>query len=401
MEIVIAGKNSIAVNVLEHLISLDNIEVSVILNRNENFKNGFQKSLGFYAKLWNIPILKLEDVYDDKSLLFLSLEFDRIIRPYKFKSENLYNIHFSLLPKYKGMYTSALPILHGECTTGVTLHLIDAGIDTGDILDQLEFPLLKSDTARSLYEKYILHGTSIVLKNLNNIFQNNVELTVQDNFGSTYFDRKTIDYANLRINYNKTAYQIDRQLKAFTFREYQLPKFKEQEIFDSFLTDIKSSQKPGIVVSEDEYKVQVATIDYDIILFKDFYKRMWQACRINDYLELLNILENCEVDIELRNVHGWNALIIAVYNNSIECVDLLIDYGADINACNYNGTTVLMYAKSKAIHTRDNRVIKKLLEGGVDLHKKDIFQKNVLDWVKDEDAELYLLLDEWSVTSRL
>lgn len=399
MKIVIAGKNSIAVNVLEHLNTLDHIEVSVILNRNENFKNGFQKSLGFYAKLWNIPILTLEDVYDEESLLFLSLEFDRIIKPEKFKSKKLFNIHFSLLPKYKGMYTSSLPILNGESTTGVTLHSIDAGIDTGDILDQFEFPISILDTARSLYEKYILHGTSIVLENLQSIIQNKIELKPQDQHSSTYYGRHAINYAELHINYKLTAYQIDRQLKAFTFREYQLPKFENEEIFNSVITNVRSNQKPGSIVSEDEYEIQVATIDYDIILFKDIYKKLWEACRTNDYDVLKDIFENSELDIELHNENGWNALIIAVYNNSIECVNLLIDYGANINASNYNGTTVLMYAKSSAIITHDHRVLNTLLKGAIDIHKKDVYDKSVLDWLKDEDTELYSLLKEWSAAS--
>lgn len=399
MKIVIAGKNSIAVNVLEHVNTLDHIEVSVILNRNENFKNGFQKSLGFYAKLWNIPILTLEDVYDEESLLFLSLEFDRIIKPEKFKSKKLYNIHFSLLPKYKGMYTSSLPILNGDSTTGVTLHSIDAGIDTGDILDRFEFPISFLDNARTLYEKYILHGTSIVLENLQRIIQNKIELKPQDQHSSTYFGRDTINYAELNINYKLTAYQIDRQLKAFTFREYQLPKFENEEIYNSIITNVRSNQKPGSIVSEDEYEIQLATIDYDIILFKDIYKKLWEACRNNDYDVLKDIFENCELDIELRNENGWNALIIAVYNNSIECVNLLIDYGANINASNYNGTTVLMYAKSSAILTHDHRVLNTLLTLPIDIHKKDVYDKSILDWLKDEDTELYSLLKEWSAAS--
>ena len=43
------------------------------------------------------------------------------------------------------MYTSCLPILFNEKESGVTLHKIDRGIDTGDIIDQITFPILSSD----------------------------------------------------------------------------------------------------------------------------------------------------------------------------------------------------------------------------------------------------------------
>ena len=75
-------------------------------------------------------------------IFFISLEFDKIINTSLFKTTNLFNIHFSLLPRYKGMYTSILPILNGDKISGVTLHKIDRGIDTGDIIDKCSFRLI-------------------------------------------------------------------------------------------------------------------------------------------------------------------------------------------------------------------------------------------------------------------
>ena len=155
MNLIIAGKNNIAVDVLKFALDNLNMPIFVVLNKTENFQNNFQKSLGFYAKRWNVTIKKLEDIYDLNDSIFLSLEFDRIIKPDLFKSKNLFNIHFSLLPAYKGMYTSALPILNGEDKSGVTLHRIDSGIDTGEIIAQTEIKINYKDTARDLYIKYI------------------------------------------------------------------------------------------------------------------------------------------------------------------------------------------------------------------------------------------------------
>ena len=63
------------------------------------------------------------------------------------------------------MYTSALPFINGESLTGVTLHKIDLGIDTGDIIGQKRIEILDTDTARSLYLKYIQYGTKLVIEN--------------------------------------------------------------------------------------------------------------------------------------------------------------------------------------------------------------------------------------------
>ena len=132
MRICIAGKNNIAIDVCSYAVEkYGKDRILVVLNKTDNGINTFQRSFKQYAELNGLTIVQLEDVYKLKDIIFLSLEFDRIIRPCLFETRKLFNIHFSLLPAYKGMYTSALPILNGEKKTGVTLHCIDAGIDTG------------------------------------------------------------------------------------------------------------------------------------------------------------------------------------------------------------------------------------------------------------------------------
>lgn len=394
MKLVIAGKNSIAVDVLKYAIDHLDIQIFVVLNQTETFKNNFQKSLGFYANLWKIQILKLDEVYKHEDAIFLSLEFDTIVKPNLFKTNFLFNIHFSLLPAYKGMYTSALPILHEKYKTGVTLHEIDAGIDTGDIIDQKKITIDNTDTAKDLYTKYIKIGTELVIKNITNLVENNYSSYKQSSKQSTYYGKKSIDYSDLKINYRQTAEQVLRELRAFSFREYQLPKFQNYQIEKGQITKINSTLKPGAIVSEDNHKIQVATIDYDIVLFKDLYKILWKYCEINDYLYLKKILSIQKFDLETKTKEGWTALMIAAYNGAFECLELLINYGANVNATNYNYTTALMYAKTNYLNTNNKKCLNKLIDSGANLHAKDIFGKTLLDWVKEESTELYNYLRE-------
>ena len=165
----VAGKNNIAVAVLKRIIAQYGKEkICVICNKTETGENGFQRSFRQYARLVGVMECQLEEIYEINNLVFLSLEFDQIIKPELFKDARLYNIHFSLLPKYKGMYTSTHPILNDEKYAGVTLHFIDAGIDTGDIIDQEQFEIGNSD-CRELYMKYIEYGTAVVLRNIDNL----------------------------------------------------------------------------------------------------------------------------------------------------------------------------------------------------------------------------------------
>ena len=389
MNLIIAGKNSIAVDVLKHVIEINTINVYVVLNKTEDFSNNFQKSLGFFARFWNIPIIELEESYKIDKVIFISLEFDRLIKPKLFRSKQLFNIHFSKLPAYKGQYTSSWPILNGENESGVTLHLIDDGVDTGNIIDQVVFKLSSEETARSLYLKYIEKGTELLIKNLENLLKNQYTSIPQKSINSTFFSINSINYRNLVLDFNKTAFQLSQQLRAFSFREYQLPKFNDFKIGNWEITNKKSSMKSGTLIIENSKSFCLATIDFDILLYKDFYDDMWDYCRYNNLNKLKELTHLVDFDFETKTIQGWNALIIATFNGAYECVDYLIKQGADVNAKNYNNTSVLMYAKTNAIKTRDLNIINLLLSSGADINTIDIFEKTVIDWFKEEDLELY------------
>ena len=98
MNICVAGKNNIAVEICQYLTQYYPMyPIKIIPNRNDKGIDGFQRSFLKYAQENGIEITTLEKVYIDSDLLFLSLEFDRIINPSLFVSRRLFNIHFSML----------------------------------------------------------------------------------------------------------------------------------------------------------------------------------------------------------------------------------------------------------------------------------------------------------------
>ncbi len=76
------------------------------------------------------------------------------------------NVHGSLLPRYAGARTLSWAIVHGESESGVTVHQVDAGVDTGPILLQKAFPLSKFETTRSLGRKTAAFEPEIVVEAL-------------------------------------------------------------------------------------------------------------------------------------------------------------------------------------------------------------------------------------------
>lgn len=63
------------------------------------------------------------------------------------------NIHPSLLPKFPGLESWRQALEAGEPSTGCTVHYVDAGMDTGEIIAQAEVPVMPDDTAESLHER--------------------------------------------------------------------------------------------------------------------------------------------------------------------------------------------------------------------------------------------------------
>jgi len=389
MKVCVAGKNNIAVDCLYRLISLVGKEnVCVVLNKTDSYKNNWQKSLGFYAELENISIQTLEDVEKIEDLIFLSLEFDKIIKPERFKSKRLYNIHFSHLPEYKGMFTSLLPILHGKSYSGVTLHEIDSGIDTGRIISQRKINI-SGYSCEDLYYSYLEAGTKLVCEFLEDIINNKIKSRKQSSFGSTYFSKSSVDFTNNEINIYQTANQIEQFVRAFTFPVYQVPQFNDIEVYKCEIIETNSFQKPGEILKNDDEKLVVSTIDYDVILYKFYYNLLVQSAENNDYSKILSIIKFIP-NLNKLNKNGWSPLIIACYNGSKEVVEILMANGVNPNRSNLKGTTPLMFAKDSYLRNRDFGILELLLNSGARLDLKDVHGKTIFDYTDDRSLLQFL-----------
>ena len=384
MKICIGGRNNIAVDVCQYLLKILPKEcIYAIVGKNDDGDDYYQRSFLKYVTNKGINVVNLPDIYEWDDLIFLSLEFDRIINPKKFKSKKLFNIHFSLLPAYKGMYTSALPILNGEEYGGVTFHYMDQGIDTGNIVDQVKFQIPNDYKAIDLYLRCIKEGTDLVIKNLNNVLIGNIQSAPQPSKGSTYYSVDAIDYSNININFKATAGQIDCQIRAYSYRPFQLPVVEGYPIFYTEITDCKSTEKAGTIIENQADYIRVATIDYDILLYKDRLEEVMQCARTNDLNSLLNINHLYKYINEKEKTHGWTPLIVAAYHNSYDIVKFLVEHGANINCTNYNGTTVIMYAKNGSMSTGGFKSIDYLLEHGANPNIKDYMDKNLFDYIDE------------------
>ena len=81
--------------------------------------------------------------------------FMRVLKPVMLEAfpRRIINLHPSLLPKFPGREAWAQALAAGETVTGCTVHYVDAGVDSGEIIAQQEVPILPNDTSASLHER--------------------------------------------------------------------------------------------------------------------------------------------------------------------------------------------------------------------------------------------------------
>ncbi len=124
----------------------------------------------------------------------------------------VYNIHASLLPKYRGSAPIQWAIINGDKTTGVTIMKTNEGMDTGDILMAREIEIADDDTAESLFNKLSLLGSEVILDALDIIESGNFTLTPQDETKATKC--KMLKKEMGKIDFSKSAGEIINLIRA-------------------------------------------------------------------------------------------------------------------------------------------------------------------------------------------
>ena len=221
----IAGKNECAINFVKFLskkIIKENI--LILPNDSDNGLDNWQPSLKKFAKKENYEIVSLKRIYKIKKLIFISIEFEKIINTDKFISKELFNFHFSLLPKYRGCHTNFFQIFNGEKYSGVTLHKIDKGIDTGSIIDNVKFRLKINNNAYQNYLDLMKNSLKLFKKNFKSILKKNNKEKKQNLKRGSYYSRNSINYKKMKFfELNKIKIKDFNEIRAFIFPPLQLP----------------------------------------------------------------------------------------------------------------------------------------------------------------------------------
>jgi methionyl-tRNA formyltransferase len=144
-----------------------------------------------YARRFNIPYIKIQNVNDKKfSRLLASLQLDYVFSycPQIYKKQTLssvkshfINSHGALLPEYRGAASGYFWCLHNsEQNVGYTIHIIDEGIDSGDIYHREEYPYNGNDSAYKVNYRTIKSASIMLPKIYHRIKDNAIHPYPQD-----------------------------------------------------------------------------------------------------------------------------------------------------------------------------------------------------------------------------
>jgi methionyl-tRNA formyltransferase len=191
--------------------------------------------------------------------LILSLQCREIFRAniLSIPKRGTLNVHNAPLPLLRGCDPFTWAIHDGLKTFGVTLHCVDLGVDSGDIVEQRTFPISDSDTAWSLFQKSLPHSIRLLSGSLLNYLRKDNHPIPQDHRFVTYHPMNQFNFQPLEIEWNTVALTLSAWIRARIFPPYQLPFFwlpckTEQspdvkiEVFSCHAVECSSTTSPGM-----------------------------------------------------------------------------------------------------------------------------------------------------------
>lgn len=125
-----------------------------------------------------------------------------------------FNLHASLLPKYRGAAPINWAIINGEKETGVTTFFLQEAVDTGNIILQARVPISDNETAGELHDKLAEIGSEIVLHTIRLIEMGKINMKAQDD--SLASPAPKLFKENCHINWQKSAIEIHNFIRGLS-----------------------------------------------------------------------------------------------------------------------------------------------------------------------------------------
>lgn len=172
-----------------------------------------------------------------------------------------FNLHGSLLPKYRGAAPINWAVVRGEEETGLTTFFIQHEIDTGNVIDQVKVPIGENETAGELHDRMMVAGAELVLKTVKAIENGEVNPTKQDDSLAT--DAPKIFHESCEINFDDTTQNVHNFIRGMSPypTAWTMLNGLKLKIFKALKEIEEHNLTPGQIVSDNKKYLKFATQD--------------------------------------------------------------------------------------------------------------------------------------------
>lgn len=278
MRIVFFGTGDFSKTVLQALVN-NNFEIVGVVSQPDKV-NGRNGKVEYSAikkfciekgvSLFQFAKLNKEGEEDLKSLnadVFVTASYGQIIRQNILDIPKLgtYNVHGSLLPKYRGAAPIQWAIMNGETETGITIMKTELGVDCGEMYLQRKIKILANDTSSSVFNKLATLGGECIVEFLNNFDLYKSKAVAQNEEEMTYYPMiKKEDYL---LNFNMLAKDCVNKIRALEdcYFIYNGARYKVAEALKNDMVGepnkiLACSGKTGLIIGCLDTSVEIVTI---------------------------------------------------------------------------------------------------------------------------------------------
>lgn len=256
LRIVFFGTPEFAVESLDALIKNDFNVVGVVTMPDKTAGRGhklYQSDVKRYAVAHDLPLfqpekLKAEGFINElKALeadLFIVIAFRMLPREvWQMPRLGTFNLHASLLPKYRGAAPINRAVMNGDTETGVTTFFLKHEIDTGDMIMQRKIEIRPEDNVGDVHDRLMHLGAEMVVDTIYSILDGSLTTTPQPE--GEFTPAPKIFKEDCRIDWSKSSLEVHNLIRglspypaAWTIVEEESGRTLESKIFESRLTDM-------------------------------------------------------------------------------------------------------------------------------------------------------------------
>jgi methionyl-tRNA formyltransferase len=214
-----------------------------------------------------------------------------------------FNLHASLLPRYRGAAPINWAIINGDKETGITTFFLKHEIDTGEVIQQVRVPIEETDNVEAVHDKLMYKGGELVLETVENILRDNVHPIPQEEMMQGEEDllpAPKIFKETCRINWNqstKRVYDFVRGLSPYPAAWTEMQgvngavtglKIYQTELPQLFtVAELGAGIVPGTVVTDGKSVFKVATQD-GWVLLRELQLNGKKRMKVADFLRGLH-----------------------------------------------------------------------------------------------------------------